>query len=68
MIAYNKTSLHNERIQEQSTTVFENNFISKEELQNIQLKYPVPFYTLNIFIRIGLFILTLSGFETLRGF
>lgn len=59
MIAYNKTSLHNERIQEQSTTAFENNFISKDELQNIKLKYPVQFYTPNIFIRIGLFILTL---------
>ena len=59
MIACNKTSLHNERIQEQSTTAFENNFISKEELQNIQLKYPVQFYMPNIFIRIGLFILTL---------
>ncbi|MEQ1797462.1 MAG: hypothetical protein ABL872_05890 [Lacibacter sp.] len=58
MIAYNNTSLHNERIQEQSITAFENNFISKEELQNIQLKYPVQFYTPNIFIRIGLFILT----------
>lgn len=59
MIAYNKTSLHNERIQEQSTTAFENNFISKDELQKIKLKYPVQFYTPNIFIRIGLFILTL---------
>ncbi len=58
MIAYNNTSLHNERIQEQSTTAFENSFISKEELQNIKLKYPVQFYTPNIFIRIGLFILT----------
>ncbi len=59
MIAYNNTSLHNERIQEQSTTAFENNFISKEELLAIKNKYPVPFYTPNIFIRIGLFILTL---------
>ena len=59
MIAYNKTSLHNERIQEQSTTAFENNFISNEELQKIKNKYPVQFYTPNIFIRIGLFILTL---------
>ncbi len=58
MIAYNKTSLHNERIQEQSTTAFENNFISKDELLAIKQKYPVQFYTPNIFIRIGLFILT----------
>ena len=58
MIAYNKTSLHNEQIQEQSTTAFENNFISKEEAENIKLKFPVVFYTPNIFIRIGLFILT----------
>ena len=59
MIAYNKTSLHNDRILEQSTTAFENNFISKEELLAIKHKYPVQFYTPNIFIRIGLFILTL---------
>jgi len=58
MIAYNKTSLHNERIQEQSTTAFENHFISKEELLAIKQKYTVGFYTPNIFIRIGLFILT----------
>ncbi len=58
MIAYNNTSLHNERIQEQSTTAFENNFLSKEELLAIKQKYPVQFYTPNIFIRIGLFILT----------
>lgn len=58
MIAYNKTFLHNEQIQEQSTTAFENNFINNEELQHIKLKYPVQFYTPNIFIRIGLFILT----------
>ncbi len=58
MIAYNKTSLHNDRIQEQSTTAFENDLISKEELHNIKLKYPVQFYTPNLFIRIGLFILT----------
>ena len=59
MIAYNKTSLRNERIQEHSTTAFENSFLSKDELQAIKAKYPVQFYTPNIFIRIGLFILTL---------
>ncbi len=59
MISYNKTSLHNERVREQSTTAFENNFISKEELLAIKNKYSVQFYTPNIFIRIGLFILTL---------
>jgi hypothetical protein len=41
-----------------SITAFENNFISKEEAENIKLKFPVAFYTPNIFIRIGLFILT----------
>jgi hypothetical protein len=59
MIAYNKTSLLNKAIQEDVTTDFENDLISVEELQQIKQKYPVQFYTPNMFIRIGLFILTL---------
>ena len=59
MIAYNKTSLHNEWIQQQSTAALENNFINREEAEHIKQKFPVHFYTPNIFIRIGLFLLTL---------
>jgi hypothetical protein len=59
MIAYNKTSLLNKAIQEDVTTDFENDLITVEELQQIKQKYPVQFYTPNMFIRIGLFILTL---------
>lgn len=59
MIAYNQRSLHNKAVREQATTAFENDLISVEELQQIKLKYPVQFYSPNMFIRIGLFILTL---------
>jgi hypothetical protein len=59
MIAYNITSLHNKTVQEEATTAFENDLMSIEELQQIKQKYPVQFYTPNMFIRIGLFILTL---------
>ncbi|QNA43772.1 hypothetical protein [Lacibacter sediminis] len=58
MIAYNKTSLHNKEVQQQSTSAFESKLISADELQQIKAKYPVHFYTPNFFIRIGLFILT----------
>lgn len=58
MIAYNKTSLHNNDVRKQATAAFENNLLSAEELQQIKEKYPVQFYTPNFFIRIGLFILT----------
>ena len=58
MIAYNKTSLHNNDVRKQATAAFENNLLSADELQQIKEKYPVQFYTPNFFIRIGLFILT----------
>ena len=58
MIAYNKTSLHNNDVRKQATAAFENNLLSADDLQQIKEKYPVQFYTPNLFIRIGLFILT----------
>jgi uncharacterized membrane protein YgcG len=59
MIAYNKTYLQNERIQEQAAMAHAHELISNNEQDEIRLKYPVAFYTPNFFIRIGLFLLTL---------
>ena len=36
MITYNKTSLHNKEVQQQSTSAFESKLISAEELQQIK--------------------------------
>lgn len=58
MIVYNKTWLDNLKIQQEAEQANDNGYISAEELKNIQQKYPVGFYTPNLFIRIGLFILT----------
>ncbi|HEX9510002.1 MAG TPA: hypothetical protein VF939_05935 [Puia sp.] len=58
MIAYNSTSLDNRIIEEQTAEALATHCITKEEHTQIGAAYPVPFYTPNIFIRIGLFILT----------
>ena len=58
MIAYKKEPLDNLSIHDQLENVFSKQCISKEELKTCEEKYPVNFYTPNIFVRIGLFILT----------
>ena|SRR5882757_3610560 len=58
MIAYNKTSLDNRRIGQQAEEALEAGAISQEQYTNIKTAYPVAFYTPNVFIRIGLFLLT----------
>ncbi|MBC7887335.1 MAG: hypothetical protein H7Z13_05555 [Ferruginibacter sp.] len=58
MIAYNSLWLHNLFIREQAAVAFHQNCLDKEECELINSKYPVHFYTPNLFIRIGLFILT----------
>ncbi len=58
MIAYNNNWLHNLQVQQQVQEAAEANCITKEEQTACTLRYPVGFYTPNIFIRIGLFILT----------
>lgn len=58
MIAYNKASLENLYIQDQLDEAHYKNCISAEEVNACKEKYPVKFYTPNIIIRIGLFILT----------
>lgn len=58
MIIYNKTWLKNLAIQEDLKKAHHKGDITTEELKNIEEKYPVGFYSPNLFIRIGLFILT----------
>ncbi|THU33412.1 hypothetical protein FAM09_25000 [Niastella caeni] len=58
MIAYNHTSLDNLLINEEASVALNNELISKEEADAIKNVYPVNLYTPNLFIRIGLFLLT----------
>ncbi len=59
MIAYNSVSLANIEIKKQSEDLFDEGCISKEELAVIKKKYPVEFYSPNVFIAVGLLILTI---------
>jgi hypothetical protein len=58
MIAYNRTSLDNLSIRNQAQEAVESGCITGEENKNIGTAYPVNFYTPNIFICVGLFLLT----------
>jgi hypothetical protein len=58
MIAYNRTSLDNLLIKEEAADAFHQQLISIEEYNAIEKVYPVDLYSPNIFIRIGLFLLT----------
>lgn len=59
MIAYNNEWLNNLLVRNQSDEARKKNCISKTAQEQIHAVYPVGFYTPNIFIRIGLFILTM---------
>lgn len=59
MIAYNREWLSHLNIREKAEAVFYQHLIVKDELDIINKKYEAGFYTPNIFIRIGLFILTI---------
>ncbi|MES3017841.1 MAG: hypothetical protein V4721_08685 [Bacteroidota bacterium] len=58
MIIYNKTWLANAVIVGLAEEQNQQGLLSDTELQAIRGKYPVGFYTPNIFIRIGLFLVT----------
>lgn len=58
MIIYNTTWLKHLIIQDQMKKAHRANQLSAEELQAIQHKYPVGFYSSNLFLRIGLFLVT----------
>lgn len=58
MIAYNNDWLNHLAIQQQTEAALAADCVSKEEQAAVVAQYPVGFYTPNIFIRIGLFMLT----------
>jgi hypothetical protein len=58
MIAYNNQWLHNLLVREQADTASRKNCISSAEKEQVYQAYPAAFYTPNLFVRIGLFILT----------
>jgi len=58
MIAYNHTSLDNLLLKEEAADAFHQQLISTEEYNAIEKAYPVNLYSPNLFIRIGLFVLT----------
>ncbi|MEJ2883883.1 hypothetical protein [Pedobacter sp. GR22-6] len=59
MIIYNNEWLKNRKIQDQTMLAFNSGEIDAEELKTIKARYPVGFYTPNVFIRLGIFLLTL---------
>lgn len=59
MIIYNKEGLKNVYIQDQSEEAYHSHLITESEFKNIKEKYSTGFYTPNLFVRIGYFILTL---------
>lgn len=58
MIAYNRQSLVNRNIRQEAAKALAKDVISGEEDQRIRETYPVKLYIPNIFIRIGIFLLT----------
>lgn len=58
MISYNKTWLLNSRLLNEAEKDFKHGLITDAERMVVKEKYPVGFYTPNLLIRIGLFILT----------
>jgi len=58
MIIYNKTWLANGRLQTEVKKDLQQGRITEAEFKLIAEKYPVGFYTPNLLIRVGLFILT----------
>ena len=59
MLAYNKTSLRNLVIQEEVAEAVHCQLLSPEKENEVTLHYPVDLYTPNLFVRIGLGILTI---------
>jgi hypothetical protein len=68
MIAYNRTGLDNLFIRKQAKESFASGCISGEENEKISTAHPVDFYTPNIFICIGLFLLTVLIIACTLGF
>jgi hypothetical protein len=58
MIAYNRETLDNRHIQQQAKEALAKKIITEAEYQRIREAYPYKLYSPNIFIRFGLFLLT----------
>jgi uncharacterized membrane protein YgcG len=58
MVAYSKTDLKHEKMQNFALKAWRAQLITKEEYGKICLSHPVRFYSPNIFLRIGLGVLT----------
>jgi hypothetical protein len=58
MIAYNHQSLDNLDLQQQAREAFEKQLISLDEYDRIRAAFPYSFFIPDIFVRIGLFLLT----------
>lgn len=58
MTVYNPTNLKHLQIQDEAEKAFDSGLLDQTELQGIKQKYPHPFYSLHIWARIGVFILT----------
>ena len=58
MIAYNRQYLDNRAVQTQASEALAKKIITAQEYQHIRASYPYHFYTPNIYIRAGLFLLT----------
>ena len=67
MIIYNQSWLKNLIIKDQVHHELRTGDITTEELKNIETAYPIGFYSPNIFVRIGLFILTAVIFSFSSG-
>jgi hypothetical protein len=61
MIIYDKGGLANLHIQEQAAAALDTGLLEKQELNQIKEAYPTGFYTPNLLVRIGLFILISVG-------
>lgn len=61
MIIYDKAGLANLYIQEQAALAQDAGLVEEQELVKIKEAYPTGFYTPNLLVRVGLFILTLVG-------
>ena len=59
MLAYNKTTLENLAIHEAAEEAADVNLISAQKENEIKIHYPVDLYSPNIFVRIGLGLLTI---------
>ena len=59
MIAYNKDWLNNLNSRKDVEDAYDEACLTKEEFETIKNKYPVGFYSPNVFIGIGLLLLTI---------